>query len=138
MSRKVYFFSKLKISFGFRLNSKSWIDNKKSNFENGLSITIQSTSNPDWAIYQSNPATPWVQSYHYEHYCVAISNQLISCTRGPQVVDILMTSHKELSLKKCWPLSLVCFYVSAKDFLKRDTFLVTFEHFHSSVFFSWF
>ncbi len=51
--------------FGFGLKWKNWIDNPnpKSNFEFGLSITIQSTKldcNPDWAIHQSNPAIPCV------------------------------------------------------------------------------
>ena len=48
---------------GFGLKWQNWIDNPnpKSNFDFGLSITIQSTKldcNPDWAIQQSNPAIP--------------------------------------------------------------------------------
>ena len=51
--------------FGFGLKRHCWIanPNQKSNFEIGLSITIQSNKmdcNPDWTIQQSNPAIPWV------------------------------------------------------------------------------
>ena len=53
---------------GFGLKWQNWIDNPnpKSNFDFGLSITIQSTKldcNPDWAIQQSNPAIPWESIY---------------------------------------------------------------------------
>ena len=49
--------------FGFGLKWQNWIDNPnpQSDFDFGLSITIQSTKldcNPDWAIHQSNPAIP--------------------------------------------------------------------------------
>ncbi len=45
----------------FQFQWKKWINNPNPNFEKRLSITIQSTKldcNPDWAIHQSNPATP--------------------------------------------------------------------------------
>ncbi len=56
------------IFFGFGLKQENWIDNPnpKSNFDFGLSITIQSTkldSNPDWAIQQSNPVIPCWQPW---------------------------------------------------------------------------
>ncbi len=81
---------KLWTFFGFGLKWENWIDNPnpKSNFEFGLSITIQSTTldcNPNWAIQQSNPAIPCL--FHSTYCLVSVGTHV--ATRSISWIPLL-------------------------------------------------